>query len=223
MTGKTNTAEIGSFMQKSTGPNEGVSAVNAFFRGESEGSIMGTEPPKKESSQKEEDLEKKQKTVEEMSDELTKLKADIEKVKEAPELTYEQRLKKVDVTLPEAEAIIDALMVEGEFRKTYQLTSKYSVTFKSRKMQDQNRALNVIEAQGPQYPSTVGNIVTECNLAASIVKFRNIDFKDEMEIKDRLTWVKNLPETVATVLSSKLSKFDQMLLTVLEEGAIENF
>lgn len=208
------TPGIGDFSQKS----EGVVAVQSFMKSHEQESAHA--------ASQENALPKNtppEKTMDDVTEEISRLTSDIESVQQAPELTYEDSLAKVDVTLPEAEAIIDAMMVQGEFRKTYKLTSKYSVTFKSRKMEDQNRALNVIESKNPKYPSTVGNIVAEYNLAASIVRFRDIDFADDMSMMDRVKWVRNLPDTIASLLALKLSAFDRMLLTVLDEGSIENF
>ena len=213
MTEKEKTPEIGGFTRRS----EGTVAVHEFMQGSGEGSIQkmpeGQEGPEEE---------KPQQTAEEVTGEIAKLEEDIEKVEAAPELTYEEKLKQHGITKEEAEEIIDALMVDGEYRKTYAITSKYNITFKTRLMEDQNRALSAIENQGPQYPTTVGNIVAEHNLAASVTRFRDIDFS-KVEMRKRLEWVRKLPDTVARLLASKLAKFDEMIMDVLDEGAIENF
>ncbi len=222
MTKEQQQAEIGNFSRSSEEPkkSEGSAAVSSFLDGTGSGSIQQMPEEKKES--KAEAPEAKEQTMEEVTDEISELESDIEKVREAPELTYEERLGKHGVSRADAEKIVDAMMVKGEYRKTYAITSKYSITFKTRLMEDQNRALDVIEIKGPQYPATVGNIVAEQNLAASIVMFRDIDFKDK-DIKARVKWVQKLPDTVARILANKLSKFDQMIMDVLDEGAIENF
>ena len=210
--GTTAAPEIGNFKRP-----EGVAAVQAFLGGEDVGSVKKMPEPK----EKTED-EQPQQTAEEMTDEIAVLEKDIEKVEGAPELSYEEKLEQHGISKEEAEKIIDALMVEGEYRKTYQITPKYHVTYRTRLMEDQNRALGAIEDQGPQYPTSVGNIIAENNLAASIVTFRDLDFT-EKSIKDRLTWVRKLPDTVARLLANKLAKFDEMIMDVLDEGAIENF
>lgn len=216
--------DIGNFSRK-TEKSEGVSAVKSFVESFSgaPGSMATSGEDSIAPEKNEPNDPKEEQTVEEVSDEISKLESDIESVQEAPEMTYKERLSEIGLELEDAEEVIDAMMVKGEFRKTYPLTSKYAVTFKSRKLEDQNRALDVIEAKNPQFPSTVGNIVSECNLAASIVKFNDIDFSDDMKITEKIKWARNLPDTVASLLASKLAKFDQMLMTVLEEGAIENF
>jgi len=216
MTEKPNKATIGDFTRKS----EGISAVKSFLSGDDTGSLE--KAPVSKEAQENSSGDKKQ-TMTEVNEEITKLERDIESVEKAPELTYVGRLDAIGLSREDAEEIIDAMLVKGEFRKTYQITKKHSVTFRSRILEDQNRALDVIEVKNPQYPSTVGNIVSECNLAASIVQFRDIEFADDMPIAKRLEWTRKLPDTVATILASKLSKFDNMLMTVLDEGAIENF
>lgn len=215
----TQKAEIGNFTKP-----EGVAAVESFMGGTGVGSVAAMPKEKKKSGEDagEDAPEAKQQTMEEVTDEISKLESDIEKVREAPELTYEGRLQRHGVTKEEAEKIIDAMMIKGEYRKTYQITPKYNVTFKTRLLEDQNRALDVIEVKSPQYPSTVGNIVAEQNLASSIIRFRDIDFS-EKDIKVRLEWVRKLPDTVARILANKLSKFDELIMDVLDEGAIENF
>jgi hypothetical protein len=208
------TPEIGNFARTS----EGTTAVADFMQG-AKGSVQKM-PEKKKGEEKE--PEKEEKSLGELNQEMTKLEEDIEKVEAAPELSYEDKLKKHGIPREEAEKIIDALMVGGEYQRTYQITPKYSVTFRTRKLEDQNRALDIIEARSPQYPSTVGNIVSEYNLAASLVNFRDLDFSDK-KVAECLEWVRKLPDSVARLLANKLSKFDQMVLDVLDEGAIENF
>lgn len=216
MTEPEKTPEIGSFVKTKAETTEGVAAVESFLGGADVGSVRKMPEPKDKPE------EGPQQTVEEVTDEISQLEEDIEKVEAAPELTYEEKLKRHGVTKEEAEKIIDALMVDGIYQKTYAITKKYDVTFRTRLMEDQNRALDAIEFKGPQYPTTVGNIVAGQNLAASIVKFRDIDFA-EVKIKERIEWVQKLPDTVARLLANKLAKFDQLILDVLDEGAIENF
>jgi len=209
----TTTPNIGSFNK----PSEGMAAIKNFAEGVDQGSIYTPshkKPEKKETKPKKTDYE--------LATEETELEKTIRELEKAPELTYAERLEKNGITQKEADEIVDTLMMGEEYQRTYQITKKYNVTFRTRKFKNQERVLDFIESVNPQFPASVGNIVSKHNLAASLVRFRDIDFNGYKE-KDKLDWIENLPDIIANVLARKLAKFDQMILDVLDEGAIENF
>lgn len=146
----------------------------------------------------------------------------IKQVKETPEKTYQERLKEHGITVEEARKIVDTIMTKGVYEKTYPLTSTTNVTFRSRELGDQERTQNVIEEQEPQFMGTVNIIMAKYNLAASLVELAGHSF-GEGEVDKALEFIGKLPHVLFNVLVAKLSMFDELVLTVMDEGAIENF
>lgn len=148
----------------------------------------------------------------------------IRHVKEAPEKSYEERLREHHITLEDAHRIVDTIMTKGVYEKTYPLTSKSSVTFRSRNLQDQERTQAMLEEQVPQFMGTVNMIMAKHNLAASLVDLAGTKFGEgDQEIAKALKFVSKLPHVLFNVLITKLAHFDELVLTVMDEGAIENF
>jgi len=200
---------------------EGVAASQQFLGGKGippgPGSMLQQPKPEKP-----ENDAPPPKTDEELLDEVDALDQDIDALEKSPELTYEERLARVGITLKEAEGIVDALMVDNEYRRTYKLTKKHSVTFRTLSLNAQNSALMELERLRPQFPTTVASIIAQYNVANALVEFRGIDFT-KMADDDRLEWVRALPESVARALAEKLSEFEKMVKAVMSDGALENF
>jgi len=153
-----------------------------------------------------------------------KLQELIDSVESSPELTYEQRLAQHKVTREEALQIVDDIMTKGLYTRDYKITGKTDVTFRSRDLGDQERAQQALEEQVPQFSGTVSIILAKHNLAASLAKFGDKEFPDTDDgFKKAYAFVGKLPHMLFNVLVSKLSQFDELVLTVMDEGAIENF
>jgi len=146
----------------------------------------------------------------------------IKQVEEAPQKTYQERLREHGITVEEAREIVDTIMTTGVYEKTYALTSKINVTFRSRDLGDQERTQNTLEEEQPQFMGTVNMIMAKHNLAASLVALANTRFAED-EFDKALAYVRKLPHVLFNVLAVKLSAFDELVLTVMDEGAIENF
>jgi len=197
---------------------EGRAAVNNF---------MGKSLPNT-SKEKNKPTSKKDNELMEKLDGLATM---LEEVEKSPEITLDKVLDKYDLKKSDAEEIVDCLMQGKEYQKTYKLTKDYNVTFKSRLMSHQNQTLEALEAYNPSLPMTTGSLISQHNLAQSIVRVER-DTSNESgssssfensSLKDRLDWVSNLSEHVGRLLSSKLAQFDNMLLDLTDEGIIENF
>jgi len=150
------------------------------------------------------------------------IEAAIKQVNEAPEKTYQERLKEHNITVDDARKIVDTIMTTGVYEKNYALTSKIAVTFRSRDFADQERAQRYIEEQVPQFMGTINLIMGKCNLAASLVELAGNRFGED-DFDKALAFVRKLPHVLFNVLLAKLSLFDELVLTVMDEGAIENF
>ena len=144
----------------------------------------------------------------------------VEKLDETPALSYEERLKAQGITMNEALVIVDALMVGGVYTKEYAVTKKHVVKFKTRDMEDQGRFIKDLESDSPMYTATTTAMLSRHNLTASLVSFRGSEFKN---YEEALAFVVKLPEPIFRILIDKLRKFDMLVFTVMDEGALENF
>lgn len=153
---------------------------------------------------------------------IDQLERSIDEIEKSSELTYEQKVKNHGLTMDEALDIVNAILDNGYYEKAYKVTPRWEVVFRTRNTTDQDRVLRRIEELNPQFPATVTQTLAKYNLAASMVRFKNIDFSKK-EFEERLKYVLNLPEVVLRVLTGKLARFDQLMLDVLDEGAIQNF
>lgn len=227
MTEKKQQAEIGSFNKVTKG--EGLTAVKQFI-----GNLEAQQSPKKKKppapssmapvprNDEPEPEKEPEMSEEEMAEAVDSLDEDIDSLEGAPELTYKDKVAKHGISPEKAEEIIDSMIVDGYYEETYALTKKYTVTFRTRTLEDQNRIMERIEVLKPNFPSTLSNLVAQYNVASSLVHFKGINFL-EMEFKARLDWVRKCPDGVVRALAMRLNKFDAMITDVMGEGAIENF
>jgi hypothetical protein len=144
-------------------------------------------------------------------------------IEDSPELTYDQKIEKHGLTKEQAMEIVDAMFTQGFYEKTVPVAGNVTITFRTRKTEDQDRLFQRLESEGPQYPATVSNFVSKYNLAASMRQYKGQQFGDDVEFKNKYNYVCNLPDTIFRLLCVKLAKFDEMILDVLDEGAIANF
>lgn len=193
-------------------PSEANAAIADFMQG------VNPLSPEEEQIISEEDLPDIQREVKGIT-------AQIDNLGESKEMTYEQRLKEINITMGDAAKIIDDLMTEGEFQKTYKLTKKTQVTFRTRGFRDQERLQNKIEEERPNYLGTVGMLMSRMNLASSLAQMGDKKFvlDPKGEPKAAMQFVRKLPYPIFNLLLQKLSKFDELVMTVLDEGAVENF
>lgn len=152
----------------------------------------------------------------------TDLEAQLKRAEKAPEVTYEQKVKEHGLTLSEAMDIVNAMFDNNYYEREYRLTKRYSVIFRTRATTDQDRVLKRIEEENLQYPISVAQLLAKYNLAASLQKYKQLDFSKKT-FDERLKFVLSLPEAVLRLLAKKLSEFDQLIMDVLDDGAIENF
>lgn len=221
VTDKTNekkTAEIGDFerpKEPKPGAGAGARAIADFVAGKEISSLGVPEPaPATQATQA-------APATPPQSREAVLEKA-VNELEQAPEMTYDEKLKAHGITKEQVVEILDAMFTRGFFEKTYKMSGNIFVTFRTRKSEDQDRLLQRLEAESPQFPATVSNLVSKYNLAASLWRYKEQEF-GAMEFKARYDYVSSLPDIVFRLLCVKLSKFDQMMLDVMDEGAIANF
>jgi len=152
--------------------------------------------------------------------------ADIEKtldnLDKSKEYTYAERLKPFNLSLDDALEIMSMLFDKGYYEKSYRITPRHTVVFRTRMTADTDRILKKIESDNPQYPATIAQLVAKANLTASLVKFNASDLTT-LEYTERQRRVEMLPDAVLRLLAMYLEKFDSMILAVMSEGSVENF
>lgn len=146
----------------------------------------------------------------------------IQRAEDAPELTYEERLEAHSLTMEQAMTIVSGVFDNGYYEKVYPVVGTATVTLRTRKTEDQDRLLQRIEADNPQFPASVSQLVSKYNLAASMVDYRGVNLENE-DFKTRYKRVCEFPENIFRVLCTKLARFDDMVMDVMDEGAIANF
>ncbi len=151
-----------------------------------------------------------------------------------PLASYEERLKQAGIDKAKAAEIVDAVLMKGFYAEDIKITSRIKARLRTRNARDTRRAQEILEAQRFTIDSHYNETLTRLLLAASLERFGDDTFKhpnprksSESEIEkafqERVAFVDGLPDPALRILFQKLFKFDQVVSTALEEGAIENF
>lgn len=151
----------------------------------------------------------------------------------SPVKDYRKFLEKNKISVDHAAQIVDNMLMQGFHEETYQLTSRFSVTFRTREKRDSIRLQTAIQVQQPSFQIVYDDIVARYNLAASLSQFGDTAFSfpkpgaDAEEtggaFEERMRFVEGLADPVFDKLRTKLVKFDQLLIMVMREGVTENF
>lgn len=218
MTKENSPVEIGSFQKTEEAGSEVQVAISAFMSG---GDPFATSDEAPKTVKVETQLKK---DLSDNTEEALTRALDI--VGQTPEKTWEQRLKEQGIDKEEAFKIIDAMLSKGFYERTYPLTKKTSVTFRTRSFEHQEIVQRAIENDTPQYMGTVSLLMSKYNLAASLVRMGKTTFErgeDGGDYTQAFKFLSKLPYMVFNALIQKLAKFDRLVLTVMDEGALENF
>lgn len=147
--------------------------------------------------------------------------------------SWKERLREKDISLDKAHTMIDDLITKGFYEESFPITSRISVTFRSRTQYDFQRYLRALEVINPRFNDELHELASRYFLAASLAHFgtTSFDFPDIKEsrarvdaaFEKRMDWVESQPGHLVILLTQKLNAFDEMLATVFSEGVIENF
>lgn len=145
-------------------------------------------------------------------------------------LTYEDRLKEMNISMEEAHGIRDALLIDGFYSEGYALSPRVTVRFRSRSYQDYIRYHQEVERRRPQYTSERDEIMVRYFLAASLEALGGNSFTFPVEaaaadaaFTARMERILSMPAALVELLNRKLYEFDEKLRVVLSEGAVEDF
>jgi len=146
---------------------------------------------------------------------------------------YKEFLKKQGITEDKATVIVDDLLTKGAYQETFHLSKSISLDLRTRSQSDLIRLQTAMKVQRPIYDDAIDELVTRYNMAASLVRYHKTSFafpessadtkKVEELFEQRLLYVENLPAPVFSAISSKLAKFDWVVMAVMQEGVAENF
>lgn len=148
-------------------------------------------------------------------------------------LSYEDLLKEEGITLDEANKIKDAILIQGYYSETTQITSTVSVTFRTRTYDDIRRFHQELEAYQPKFVTERNEIAMRYFLAASLEAFKGDTFTFPHPTREpelakaafdkRHEYILGLPEVLIEKLCAILQKFDYKTRIVWSEGAVESF
>jgi hypothetical protein len=148
--------------------------------------------------------------------------------------SYEEILKEADISVEEAQVIVDDILMKGYYEETYKVTNRISVTLRTRSHADFIRYHLALEANNPKFMDEMQEIALRFFLAGSLVRLGDTVFNhpDRDKATDdqlhdafdkRLRWIEKQPERVIALLADKLNKFDKKVAVVMSEGVVENF
>jgi len=158
----------------------------------------------------------------ELQEQAEQLDEALDELRQSPEFTYEQKLRNLGISRDEAAVIVDQMLSTSGYERTYKITGRAEIKFKTRSVENDVRLASYLEDTKPVFQATFDLLVARHNLAASTVSFAGRDM-GSMSFDDRLEWASGLPRSLLSVLATKLSEFDKLVNTVMDEGAIENF
>ncbi len=144
--------------------------------------------------------------------------------------TYEEILAEEGISIDEAYAIRDALLVDGYYAEEVKITDNTSVRFRTRSYSDYLRWHRALEAAQPRYAAQRDEITLRYCLAASLERYRDEAFEFPVATGEldaafdaRLTRLLQFPEPVIELLGRKLNLFDSKVRFCLNDGAVESF
>lgn len=148
---------------------------------------------------------------------------------------WRDRLKSKGISLEKAHSIIDDLLTKGYYEESFDITSRVSVTFRTRSQYDFQRYMRALDIVNPRFNDEMQEIAMRYFVAASLVRFKDKEFEHpelagaegkasvDAAFEERMDWVEKQPAQLVVLLSQKLHAFDEMIAAIFSEGVIENF
>ena len=172
---------------------------------------------------------KKTSTFEEMAKDKTP-----QEIKElAGTMSYADRINAFDLSMDEAMDIVDSLVTKGEYRESVKMSKTMSAVIGTRNTRYNSYLSKVVDSENPRKTGRLNQIMTEYQLAGSLLTFGDSilpeieSIKDEEEwikaIEVRVDFVKQLQGPIFLTLCNKLAKFDSKMMIVFSDGYDENF
>jgi hypothetical protein len=146
---------------------------------------------------------------------------------------YQAFLKQMDISLEEAQDIVDSLFTQGYYEEKVKLTKRLHAVLRTRQHGDTLRLQTALEVQRPIFQHVMEEVTARYNLAASLVQYgeKTLPVAEEDATKEkveevfdeRLTFVEKMADPAFYKLTTLLAKLDQKVAAVMREGVAENF
>jgi uncharacterized protein YlxP (DUF503 family) len=146
---------------------------------------------------------------------------------------YQKYLKEMDITLDEAQEIVDNLFTLGYHEEKVKLTKRIHAVLRTREHGDTLRLQTALEVQRPIFQHVMEEVTARYNLAASLIAYGDktlpVAEKDatrervEEVFDERLKFVEHMADPAFYKLTALLAKLDRKVAAVMREGVAENF
>ena len=156
-----------------------------------------------------------------------------EESKDPALMTYAERLERNEIKKEEALIIIDALLSQGKYSETVKLGPERTAKLVTRSTRFNTFLSDTIDIADPQKVGKLNQLMTEYQMAASLVEFCGRELPDlsvgmpedvwRKTLEEKVRFVRTLPSPVFIALCNKLSRFDAKIILVFSEGYDENF
>lgn len=137
---------------------------------------------------------------------------------------YQERLAKANISLAEAQTIIDCVMQKDYYEEFFTIRGQKGV-LRTRSYEDLLRVQMAIETFKPSTQMSQDEIMGRYNLAGSLCEWRGTKFKHETDVdfQTNLDRIKKLPGPIMALMIDQLAKFDARVWVVFSEGATDSF
>lgn len=146
---------------------------------------------------------------------------------------YKKNLEELDIPIEKAREIMDEVITHNTYVHTTYI-GKLKIGLRTRVYQDLQRLLSILEEEGPSFPIHTDDVVSRCNVAASLAFYgdRVFDFPDIEKVTpedvtaaygERISFLLSRPIAVINRLIEETIKFDDMISAIFAEGAPEDF
>lgn len=150
--------------------------------------------------------------------------------KKSPMERWRDAVSAAELTEEEADKILDSVLSTGYFEKSYKIfRGKLAVTLRSRDSAALQRVSDALDSVRTNDVRVHTQTMNRYNLAASIVRYQDRQFKHpspssellekERSFAERLAFVDSIPAPVLLQLYTLLGKFDGAVFAALSEGA----
>ena len=137
---------------------------------------------------------------------------------------YARRLKEANISPGVARDIFNRVLSDGHYEEVVRV-GPIRAALRTRLYEDTLRLQRALEMEKPQLLVSQEELVTRYNMAASLYAWNGkaVPHDTDVDFEKALKIVRNLPAPVYTLLARELFKFDQKIMAVFGEGAVESF
>ena len=145
-------------------------------------------------------------------------------VPKTPAELYQERLAAAGITHTQAQIIIDSVLEHDYYEEEFTLRNQQGIV-RTRSYEDILRMQQELDQAKPATQLGQNELMNRCNLASSLVRWRNQAFKHETDadFKTNLALIRKLPGPVMSLLIDQLAKFDAKVMIVFSDGATDSF